>query len=160
MVPEIQEKCRDFVVSLPLGSTTRIKGMRESAHPNEAVALMFGRAIDYQDRVFIYITEMTKIESILPSPSSFEIDPVDQFQAMEDAKSRELNLVGILHTHPGRQFVSASDEVYMRNADRFSRLCWIIAGEVEDMLEIGAYMMVEGEIREIPVDFHGEGKTL
>ncbi|NMC06977.1 MAG: M67 family metallopeptidase [Candidatus Lokiarchaeota archaeon] len=147
-------------VSMPRDFIEDIHVMREEARPHEACALLFGTMREINGHVEYEITRMRQVENVLASPVAFEVDPVIQYQIMMQEGQRGLELVGILHTHPGNQFVSATDVRYMKNASRMTRYCWLIAGDgVDGKLEVGAYIVSNGGIRDIPITFMGGTKS-
>jgi proteasome lid subunit RPN8/RPN11 len=152
MTTKTGDSWKGIYVSMPRDFIDDIASIRAESKPNEACVLLFGvsrKSID--DHVFEIVT-MRQVENVLASPVAFEMDPTSQYQVMQQEAKKERDLVGILHTHPGNQFVSAMDVKYMKNASRISRLCWLIAGDgFEGKLEIGAYIVDNGTIREIPI---------
>ena len=80
-------------------------------------------------------------------------------KTIRESEKAGLELLAVLHTHPGGQFVSGTDRVYIMNASRFTTLVWVIVGINEGIIELGAYMVLGGEIIEIPIDFHELRKT-
>jgi proteasome lid subunit RPN8/RPN11 len=143
---------KGIVVSLPTGLVDDVGSIREESRPNEACALLFGSMHEVKDQLVYEVTSMRQVENVLGSPVAFEVDPVVQYQIMSQEETRGRELVGILHTHPGNQFVSATDVRYMKNASRMSSFCWLIAGDgVDGKLEIGAYVVVNGTIRDVPI---------
>ncbi len=126
---------KGIFVSIPRNLVEEVGSIREESRPNEACALLFGTTCDTNDELLYDVTNMRQVENLLKSPIAFEVDPV-----------------AILHTHPGNQFVSGTDVRYMKNASRMTRFCWLIAGDgVDGKLEIGAYIVQNGTIRDIPI---------
>jgi proteasome lid subunit RPN8/RPN11 len=143
---------KGIFVSVPGDLVEEVGSIREESRPHEACALLFGTMRDANDVLVYEVMSMRQVENVLKSPVAFEVDPVIQYQVMmqEEAQGREL--LGILHTHPGNQFVSATDVLYMKNASRMTRFCWLIAGDgIDGRLEIGAYVVNTGTIRDIPI---------
>ncbi|MEX2680229.1 MAG: Mov34/MPN/PAD-1 family protein [Candidatus Sigynarchaeota archaeon] len=146
------ESWKSITVCIPRDLVEEIGSIREEARPNEACALLFGKMNDTKDWIEYNISTMRQVENILHSPVAFEVDPVVQYQIMLQEEKQGRDLIGILHTHPGNQFVSATDVRYMKSAARMARYCWLIAGDgVNGELEIGAYVVVNGTIRDIPI---------
>ncbi len=139
-------------VLIPRNLVDEVGSIREESRPDEACALLFGAMRDANDELVYEVASMRQVENLLESPVAFEIDPVVQYQVMLQEEAQGRQLVGILHTHPGNQFVSATDVRYMKNASRMARFCWLIAGDgVDGKLEIGAYVVQNGTIRDIPI---------
>jgi len=139
---------------MPQALVSIVVAMRRVNHPHEACALLFGHVTRGGSGPVIEVKAVREIENLVRSPVAFEIDPVVQYQMMEEEKARDppRSLVGILHTHPGNQFVSGTDVKYMKNAARLSTLLWLIAGDGKrGELDIGAYIVDGGKVREIPL---------
>jgi proteasome lid subunit RPN8/RPN11 len=143
---------KGILVSMPRGFIDDVRSIRDEARPNEACALLFGSMSEVKDRLVYDITSLRQVENVLESPVAFEVDPVVQYQIMVQEEKQGRELIGILHTHPGNQFVSVTDVRYMKNASRMTRFCWLIAGDgVDGKLEVGAYVVNNGTIRDIPI---------
>nr|MDO8083747.1 Mov34/MPN/PAD-1 family protein [Candidatus Sigynarchaeum springense] len=153
------ESWKSIVVSFPNDLVEEVGSIREESRPNEACALLFGK-MNEMDEVLEYdISTMRQVENVLKSPVAFEVDPVVQYQVMLQEEKQGRELIGILHTHPGNQFVSATDVRYMKSAARMTRYCWLIAGDgVKGGLEIGAYVVVSGTIRDVSILYKRGGK--
>jgi proteasome lid subunit RPN8/RPN11 len=143
---------KGIIVSVPCDLVEEVGSIREESRPDEACALLFGTMCATNDGLVYEVTSMRQVENLLKSPVAFEVDPVVQYQIMQQEEKQGRELVGILHTHPGNQFVSATDVRFMKNASRMTRFCWLIAGDgVDGKLEIGAYVVQNGTIRDIPI---------
>ncbi len=153
------ESWKGIVVSFPNDLVKEVGSIREESRPNEACALLFGKMNEIQEGLEYDVSSMRQVENILRSPAAFEVNPVVQYQIMLQEEKQGRELIGILHTHPGNQFVSATDVHYMKNAARMTRYCWLIAGDgVKGRLEIGAYVVMNGTIRDIPLVYKLGGK--
>lgn len=122
-------------------------------HPNEVCALVFGRTKKEGNALILTINSIKTVQNVINSPSAFEISPVEQFKLMNEERASGNILLGILHTHPGSEFVSASDAEHIKNASKISNLCWFIAGKSEGQLEIGVYMFFNGRIHAVDLSF-------
>ena len=131
-----------------------VRAARDARHPEEACGLLFGhvtRSEEDSDLVSIIPQVFVECENVLHSPSAFEIDPVEQYRHVTSHKG--LSLVGIVHTHPGAQFLSASDERFMLGISMLSKACWVIAGTGKDgnELDFGAYIVEGSNITRVAV---------
>jgi proteasome lid subunit RPN8/RPN11 len=145
---------QESIVRFPKNFIDDVASMRQVNLPNEACALLFGKIEIVEDIQNIEIVTMRELDNILHSPVSFEIQPEDEYRVIVEEAMNENDLVGILHTHPGAQFVSSVDQRYMFNADRISRLIWLIAGDgANGELEIGAYVIKSGKITKIAMEY-------
>ncbi|HME52065.1 MAG TPA: Mov34/MPN/PAD-1 family protein [Candidatus Lokiarchaeia archaeon] len=145
---------QETVVRFPYAFVDDVISMRHKNLPNEACALLFGKIESDDHGQRVEIIAMRELENILHSPVAFEIDPEAEYRVIVEETASGHDLVGILHTHPGSQFVSATDRRYMINADIISKLIWLIAGDGEGgELEIGGYVIEGGKITKIPIDY-------
>jgi proteasome lid subunit RPN8/RPN11 len=148
-----------IVVRAPASIMAIARAMRDGSAPNEACAILFGHILqgngielDGEATTKIYdVISVRETPSIQPSPYAFTIDPLAMYRLIEDEAN--LDMIGYLHTHPGRQFVSATDETYMRNASRLVDACWLIAGKSGKGLEIGAYVVAGDRIIDVPIEY-------
>lgn len=124
--------------------------------PNESAAYLFGNISKREGKIMIHVEIIIPARLQQATPSSFEIDPKDQYLKLKEMEKASLELVGIAHSHPGRQFVSATDRHFMKNPGPFTKICWVIVGEYNNAIEIGAYYIVDGEIHQIPIHLHGK----
>ena len=70
--------------------------MRENIGEYERCGLLFGKL----QRKSILIFEMVEIENVKRSPVEFELNPVQALKAFESAEEKDLEVVGVWHTHP------------------------------------------------------------
>ena len=146
-------KLARITIKAPERMLDTIGNLMEKNYPNEACALVFGNTRKEREELIVTVKVIREIKNLIHSPSAFEIDPVEQFKIMEEERGNGHILIGILHTHPGSEFVSASDDFYIRNASKISNLCWFIAGKREKCLEVGAYMFINDQINSIGMQF-------
>ncbi|MHA1792787.1 MAG: Mov34/MPN/PAD-1 family protein [Promethearchaeota archaeon] len=140
------------VFSLPREMLDYIARIKKDNTPNESVAFIFGTFDDFQGRVYFNAKKIRELKNVGQSPSYFEIDPFEHYKVLMEEQKNDLRLVAILHTHPGNQFVSPTDEQYMKNLSKFTKTCWLIAGEKEGVLDLGGYIFIEGKIFEVPIN--------
>jgi len=144
----------DPVVRFPSAFFDDVIKLRRENVPDEACALLFGNIEVDGETQRINIATMRELENIVHSPVAFEIDPEVEYRIIVEETAKGNELVGILHTHPGAQFVSSVDQRFMFNADRIWKLVWLIAGDGrKGELEIGAYIIKSGKITRITVDY-------
>ena len=142
------------IVQFPSHFIDNVIRMRQVNLPNEACALLFGKIEFLEGTQHINIVTMRELENIVHSPVAFEIEPETEYRVIVEEADIGNDWVGILHTHPGAQFVSGVDQRYMYNADLISRLIWLIAGDGSDgELEIGAYVIKGGKITGIAINY-------
>lgn len=60
------------------------------------------------------VKEIKHAKNAMKSPFEFEIDPLDLYNIIQESESKNLEIVGIFHSHPSAPFPSESDEKGMR----------------------------------------------
>ena len=87
--------------------------------PNESCAILFGRIEN--DHFTVKDVFLTK--NIQDSPVNFTISNEDLIKGYEEAEKRNLDVVGIFHSHPGSSaYPSLTDQKYME----INPVPWII----------------------------------
>ena len=108
--------------------------------PNESCAILFGRIEN--DRFTVKDVFLTK--NIQDSPVNFTISNEDLIKGYEEAEKRNLDVVGIFHSHPGSSaYPSLTDQKYME----INPVPWIIFSNKNN--EFKAYVF---DSKIIPVD--------
>jgi proteasome lid subunit RPN8/RPN11 len=75
----------------------KIKSHSEETYPNECCGALLGKL---ENSVLIYeIRSMKNINKTLPK-RRYDIDPLELITVEKEAESKELDLVGIYHSHP------------------------------------------------------------
>ena len=108
--------------------------------PNESCAILFGRIEN--DRFTVKDVFLTK--NIQDSPVNFTISNEDLIKGYEEAEKRNLDVVGIFHSHPDSSaYPSLTDQKYME----INPVPWIIFSNKTN--EFKAYVF---DSKIIPVD--------
>ena len=115
------------VISLTSPQMAELAMIAKNALPNESCAFLLGRSEDNLSQV----EEVMHIANARSSPYSFSIEPSDLLQAYTDAESRQLQVVGIFHSHPGRPKPSATDLKYME----LNPVVWLIYSTTEQRFD-------------------------
>ena len=79
-------------VSIPKRIADSIRAQAEEEKPNEACGYLIGK----DDKAHIF-HRMTNIDN---SSQHFTFDPVEQFEALNRARSHGLDLICVYHSHP------------------------------------------------------------
>lgn len=123
-------------ISLSSVQIDTLRRFSKAAYPNESCAFLLGR----QD------AEGT-VEDIIPmtnadkSPYSFSIPPSELLKAYQEAESRQLHVMGIFHSHPGRPSPSSTDLKFME----LNPVVWLIFSSTEEKFD--AFIYDEGAKR-------------
>ncbi|MDE1726922.1 MAG: M67 family metallopeptidase [Thaumarchaeota archaeon] len=108
--------------------------------PNESCAILFGKSDSSQFLTSdVFLTKNSE-----PSPVNFTISNDDLIRAYEESEKRNLEVIGIFHSHPDSiAYPSSTDRQYME----VNPVPWIIYSNTKD--EFRAYIL---ESAIIPID--------
>jgi len=90
----------------------------------------------------IIVTDVIAVKNSDSSPVSFSIDPDDLIEGYQLSESRNLQVVGIFHSHPAEPFPSSIDKRYMK----INPVVWLIYSTVTN--EARAYIF-ECRLKEV-----------
>jgi proteasome lid subunit RPN8/RPN11 len=110
----------------------------ENQKPNESCAILFGKDDQVLD---LFLTE-----NIEKSPVNFTISNKQLIEAYKIAEEKEMEVVGIFHSHPGSDaYPSDTDKKFMQS----NPVVWIIYSGINKNFR--AYLL-ESDIVEIPIE--------
>jgi proteasome lid subunit RPN8/RPN11 len=112
------------------------------ALPAEAVGLLAGKA----GRVELALP----LSNIAPI-GAFFADPFNQYRAEREIKSRELQVLGIYHSHPGGCACLSQRDLQFGREWACTQLVLSIDPEVGRLLDLKGYRIVHGIPREIEI---------
>ena len=93
-------------ICLSLNHWRTLRAEAERLAPQEACGLLLG----YCQTSHFQVVEVKPIENILESPTRYQMNPEQQIQVFNEMEARNLQLVGIYHSHPGGpEYPSATD---------------------------------------------------
>ncbi|MFB5611559.1 MAG: Mov34/MPN/PAD-1 family protein [Nitrosopumilaceae archaeon] len=109
--------------------------------PNESCAILYGN-IENEKSI---VKEVFLAKNIDESPVNFTISNEELLKAYKIAEEKNLDIVGIFHSHPGSDaFPSSTDKKFMYT----NPVVWVISsGESNDLKAF----FLEPEIIEIPI---------
>jgi proteasome lid subunit RPN8/RPN11 len=88
---------RPSTLKLPRSLRERLELWARQRYPSEACGLLLGRRSGERTSV-VDVTEARNVER--RAGQRYELDPNDQLAAEEVARQKDLDVVGIWHTHP------------------------------------------------------------
>jgi proteasome lid subunit RPN8/RPN11 len=74
-----------------------------AGYPNEVCGILGGRD-GMVEKVYL-------MNNVRPGPTTYEMNPEEQFRVMQDMRDAGLTLVGIFHSHPGGHAYPSSVDV-------------------------------------------------
>lgn len=114
--------------------------------PVECCGMLVGKQVNAD----LNVEEVISAENIEESATIFEIDAEFVYNAIVEAESRGLALIGIYHSHP-----NASAHVSSRDAEFLALwpdMAWLIVGVTkENIRERRAYIYKGGRIEELEI---------
>lgn len=109
--------------------------------PNESCAILFGKIENGKS----IVKDVFLTENIVDSPVNFTISNEELLKAYKMAEEKNLDIVGIFHSHPGSNaYPSSTDKKFMYS----NPVIWIISSGESN--EFKAFQL-DTEIIEIPI---------
>lgn len=121
-------------ISLTERQVGQLASIAKSALPNESCAFLLGK----NDKV----TEILSMRNADESQISFSIEPQEVLDAYDLAESKELQVVGIFHSHPARPAPSGTDRKFME----INPVVWLIYSTTEQRFKAYIYDIDVSEV--------------
>jgi len=128
-------------IRLNVDKVESLTSLAKDSLPWESCALLLGEA-STQNLAEIIVSDLIILKNSDSSPVSFSIDPVDLINAYQVSEARNLQVVGIFHSHPAEPFPSSTDKKYMK----INPVVWLIYSTVTN--ESRAYIL-EDKLKEV-----------
>jgi len=94
------------------------------------------------------VSRIYPVSNRLASPYNYEMEPVQQLEAIMDLEERGLDLLAIYHSHPhGPDVPSASDVSQAYYPDS---LYIIVSFRIERRPSVRAFHILDGKVTEVP----------
>jgi proteasome lid subunit RPN8/RPN11 len=127
-------------ISLTERQVGQLTSIAKSALPNESCAFLLGK----NDKV----TEILPMRNSDESQISFSIEPQEVLRAYDLAESKELQVVGIFHSHPARPAPSKTDRKFME----INPVVWLIYSTTEQRFKAYIY---DSDVSEVALKITG-----
>jgi proteasome lid subunit RPN8/RPN11 len=127
-------------ISLTERQVGQLTSIAKSALPNESCAFLLGK----NDKV----TEILPMRNSDESQISFSIEPQEVLRAYDLAESKELQVVGIFHSHPAPPAPSSTDRKFME----INPVVWLIYSTTEQRFKAYIY---DSDVSEVAVKITG-----
>lgn len=128
-------------IRLNVDKVESLTSLARDTLPWESCALLLGEA-GTQNLDEIIVSDVIILKNSDSSPVSFSIDPDDLINAYQVSEARNLQVVGIFHSHPAEPFPSSTDKKYMK----INPVVWLIYSTVTN--ESRAYIL-EDKLKEV-----------
>ena len=127
-----------IILSQPIKK--KLQDQAESEKPNESCAILFGKENT--------ILEIFPAKNIEESPVNFTISNEQLIEAYQTAENKELEIIGIFHSHPNSIAVpSETDKKFMQS----NPVAWVIYSGVEKNFHA---FILESNVKEIEIREH------
>ncbi len=123
-----------------------LTSLAKQSLPLESCALLLGEI--NAKNLEIVVSDVIAVKNSDSSPVSFSIAPDDLIEGYQMSESRNLQVVGIFHSHPAEAFPSSIDKTYMK----INPVVWVIYSTLtnefrayifeDDLKEVGLRVMV------------------
>jgi len=121
-----------------------LKTISKKAYPFEACALLIGN-IQGDDVIIRHVEEVDNADR---SSTSFSVRPEDLVRVYEYAKSINLDVIGIFHSHPySKAYPSSKDLRYMS----INQVPWLILSLLDGDVKAFIYSNEEVEVKELDI---------
>lgn len=121
-------------IALTARQLAELEGIAKQSLPNESCALLLGKENN--------VVEVLPIANAGLSVVSFTIPPEELLQAYRLAESKNLEVMGIFHSHPSVPAPSRTDEKYME----INPVVWLIYSTTQN--RFGAWVF-DDRVREV-----------
>ena len=121
----------------------------EAAYPNEACGILGGR----DGRV----EKVYCMTNARPGPTTYEMDPEEQFRVMKDIREAGLAMVGMFHSHPGGHAYPSSVDVEKAywpgtGLPNYPSAVYIIVSLLDRANPVArGFLIEEGTVSELPL---------
>ena len=109
--------------------------------PNESCSLLLGSIVDCEYRVKV----LKRMNNIAHSENSFNMEPDELIKVYQWASSKELDVIGVYHSHLDGARPSATDLSFMR----INPVIWLIY-ELSGS-RFRAFMLVQDNLKEVEI---------
>jgi [CysO sulfur-carrier protein]-S-L-cysteine hydrolase len=109
--------------------------------PNESCSLLLGNIVDCEYRVKV----LKRMNNIAHSENSFNMEPDELIKVYQWASSKELDVIGVYHSHLDGGRPSATDVSFMR----INPVIWLIY-ELSGS-RFRAFMLVQDNLKEVKI---------
>ncbi len=113
----------------------------KEGYPEEVCGILAGR-----DNEVLHVYRMTNTEH---SPTSYFMDPREQFRVMKEMRNKGLKMVGIYHSHPVAEAYPSSRDVSLAFYDD---VAYLIISLLNKEPVIRAFEIKESKIRELRLE--------
>jgi proteasome lid subunit RPN8/RPN11 len=118
-----------------------LTSLAKDSLPCESCALLLGET-NTENLDEIIVSDVITVKNSDSSPVTFSIDPDDLINAYQVSEARNMQVVGIFHSHPAEPFPSSTDKKYMK----INPVVWLIYSTVTN--ESRAYIF-EDKLKEV-----------
>ena len=107
------------------------------------------------------VAKVYLMKNARPGPSTYEMDPEEQFRVMKDLREAGLALVGMFHSHPGGHAYPSNVDVEKAywpgtRLPNYPSAVYVIVSLLDRLSPaVRGYLIEEGKVSEIPLTVIG-----
>lgn len=118
--------------------------------PNEACGLLGGKVINGNTMIY-KVYKMTNIDS---SPEHYSMDPKEQFIAIKDMRTNDLEMIGNFHSHPSTPSRPSDEDKKLAYDPEAIYLILSLMDIQEPVLK--GFRIIKNEVSEEPIEIRME----
>lgn len=118
------------VIILTSAQIRHLASLAKQSLPNESCAFLLGKGEEE-----VTVTDILPMRNADESMISFSIEPKELLQAYELAEKKNLQIVGIFHSHPARPAPSTTDIKFME----INPVVWVIYSTTNEQFKAYVY---------------------
>ena len=129
-----------YLISKLILSSANLKylvSLSRDSYPKECCALLLGET-KAGNTVESTVTDAISVRNMDHSSVSFSVEPDELLNVYRLAEARNLQVVGIFHSHPSQPIPSGTDRVYMK----INPVAWLIYSTTTE--KMGAFIFEDG----------------
>ncbi len=114
-------------------------------YPHEACGIILGKIEENENEIVFFSSEVKEAKNLSDNPIRFILDPLDFIRIQDEADKKNLDIIGIYHTHPDHPPIASQYDLEAAVDGLFYLIMSIINGERGDFM--GWFLNFEGNTK-------------
>jgi proteasome lid subunit RPN8/RPN11 len=111
-------------------------------YPHEACGIILGKVEENENEIVFISNEVKEAKNLSDNPIRFILDPLDFIRIQDEADKKNLEIIGIYHTHPDHPPIASQYDLEAAVDGLFYLIMSIINGQKGDFM--GWFLDFEG----------------
>ncbi len=111
-------------------------------YPHEACGIILGKTEENEKEIVFISSEVKEAKNLSDNPIRFILDPLDFIRIQDEADKKNLDIIGIYHTHPDHPPIASQYDLEAAVEGIFYLIMSIVKGERGDFM--GWFLNFEG----------------